>query len=178
MKESLKKNWPYLLVALIIGGGVTFGILKLTKANKGSSQQAISNDQFNQKGEAGGQGFAGRIGRGNFSPPTTGTIQTISGSTITLTATDNSTKSITTDSNTRFSKFDNGTRTTLALSDLKTGDQISVMGTSDSSGNITARMVFIGQMPTPQRRSSESGGFNNDNNLQQNYENPTSTEQL
>lgn len=170
------------MVALLAVGGFIFGAVKFAGANKNSSSQtAANNPANNQNSSGGGRGSGGRSGRGNFSPPTTGTIQTISGPNLTLTASDNSIKNVTTDSNTRFSKFDNGNRTQISLTDLKVGDQVSVIGSSDSTGTIVARMVFLGQMPTGGFRggSNGSGGnFQQNDNSQNSTESVGNTQQL
>jgi hypothetical protein len=158
--SALKKNLPYLIIVVLFFGLIFMGYELLkpkdTVNNKtASNQNGQSFGGNGNGGDFGGGGSGGSGRRGNFTPPTAGTISNISGETITMTDTsDNSTKTITCDSTTRFSEFSNGQRSQLSISDLTNGETINVMGTANGN-NITAKMIFVGTMPT---RGSWGGG--------------------
>jgi len=73
-----------------------------------------------------------------------------------MTASDGSTKNIVTTSDTRISEMDNGTRQTLSISDLKTGETINVMAQDTTVNPITPQMIIIGTFTPP---AESSGGY-------------------
>ncbi len=81
---------------------------------------------------ANGAGFAGGFGRG-----VTGQIQSINGNTITLTEGQN-TVTVTLSDTTRIEKTASG-----AVTDLQAGQEVTITGQRDTSGNLTAVQVII-----------------------------------
>ena len=168
MSTTLKNNLVYIIaLLLVIGGLVWLGFKFLKPKNNNVVAQTTDNQPT---GDSQSGGWAGRGnrqgGRGNFSPPVHGTIQSISGNNIILTADDGSTKNVTTDANTRITDMENGERTQLALSDLANGESISVMNSGTDTTNITARMIFIGTFTPGQGRGNWGGGSQNSNDSQ------------
>jgi hypothetical protein len=159
---SLKKNLPYIIIVVLFFGLVFAGYEILKPKKTSNVQVSTQNNQgFGSNGGGNGGASSGGSGRrGNFTPPTTGTISNINGNTITMTASDNSTKTITCSDTTRISENTNGQMTQLSLTDLSNGETINVMGTA-SGDNITARMIFIGDMPA---RGNWRGGGNSNGN--------------
>ena len=157
----IKKNLVYivLIVIVLVGGGyAAFHFLK--PANAGNNNQTV--DAVGQN--PGGQGRFGGGNRGNFKP-LHGTITSINSSTIIMKADDGSSKKIAVASDTRISKMDNGSRTTLVLSDLKTGDELNVMAQDTTTDQITPQMIIVGTFspPTGGQGGYRDGGWNGGN---------------
>jgi hypothetical protein len=168
--QSLKKNWIYVLILVIGIGGIAFGAYEIHKLSSNKTATA-TNDQNpsqggNNPGGGGGRQWGQGGGRGNFTPPVHGTIASISGSTIVMTADDGSTKNVAVSGTTRITETQNGSRTTLQLSDLKQGEEISVMNSGTDTTNLTARMIIIGTFTPPQRGQypSQNGGSDSTGN--------------
>jgi hypothetical protein len=132
-----RRNWLTptlaLLAVLVIGvfGGVLIGHETASWA-QASNVGGLSRGGNGATGGAGGTGFAG----GGL---TSGTIVSITGAKMVVTAQDGTTKNITTSSNTRVS-----TTTTTTLSALKVGQKVTVVGATGSTGDITATSVSEG----------------------------------
>jgi hypothetical protein len=161
---NIKKNLPYIIILVLGLAGVVFGgIMFFKKSNTNSAQTAKSQDATNPnnagpgsggRGSWGGQGGAGRA---NFKP-LHGTVSSVNSDTIVMKADDGSSKNITVSSDTRISRTDNGQRATLAITDVKTGDEINVMAQDTTQSTITPRMIIIGAFTAPQGRGSYQGG--------------------
>lgn len=169
----MKKNWIYIVILVVVLGGAFFAALKYLKSSKAQNNQTADANGQNSPGQNGRFGRGGN--RGNFTP-LHGTISGVSDSTIVMKTDDGSSKNITTTSDTRIMKMDNGERSTLALSDLKVGDEINVM-TEDSSQNpIAARMIFIGTFSPPANRGQWQGGGTGGNLQEENSDNSSSNQ--
>lgn len=90
----------------------------------------------------------------------------------TLTAKDNSSLTIKTDSGNTTVAIDSSTKITqggdrdtesLTLSDLDIGETVNAMGEKNTSGQIVAKMVFIGTMPD--RPRDDTGATSTDDSL-------------
>jgi Cu/Ag efflux protein CusF len=153
-----KKGWVRfvtpalaLVAALVIGGvaGVFIG-----QSTASASNQRTGFTQ-NRGGFGGGEGFpgggagapsgapgngtgtGGANGAGAF---TAGTIQSVDGDTITVKLQDGSTVKVTTSDSTKVTET-----TSSSVSKLKSGDEITVIGEKDSSGDVTATTIAEGQ---------------------------------
>jgi len=150
---TAKKNWtrfltPALaLVAALIVGGVAGVLIGQGTASASNASDVRGGFGGAQGGEGfprldGGQGGAGTVtggaggARGGF---TAGTITAIDGDTITLKLADGSTVKVSTSSSTSVTKASKA-----KVSDLAAGDAITVIGTPDSSGNVTATRISEG----------------------------------
>ena len=158
-QDDLKKNLPYIaIIVVLLGASVFFGFMFFKSSKTQANQASASQNNFGPGGgwlgQGGSQGSGARGGRGNFNP-VEGTIQSIDSSVITMTKSDNTTQKINYTSSTRISDQSSGQRVTLAISDLKTGDAITVMGSVNGDA-IDARMIFKGQF-TPGQRDSYGG---------------------
>jgi hypothetical protein len=146
-----KKSWTRyltpalaLVAALIVGGvaGVLIGQNTASASNASSLRGGFPNGGEGLPGFGGGQGGAGTGngaaagGRGGF---TAGTITSIDGGTITLKLTDGSTVKVSTSDSTTVTKS-----STAKVSDLSTGETITVVGQPDSSGDVTATRISEG----------------------------------
>lgn len=93
----------------------------------------------------GGQGFGGRFGgggRANFQAgprPVAGQIISQNNNSVTIKLADGSSKIINLTDQTAVNKT-----TTGSVSDLKSGERITALGTTNSDGSITAQTVLIG----------------------------------
>lgn len=163
MKFDFKKNLTYIIILMVGIGGLCFGgyeIYNSEKPKTGSAQTSDSganpsapngSDQRGQWGQGGGRGNFARLH---------GTVTSVSDSTIVMKADDGSSKNISVSSDTRISRMDNGQRTTLAISDVKANDEISVMASDNSQSTITPRMIIIGAFAPSQRGQYQGGGNN------------------
>ena len=157
-----KKNWtrfltPALaLVAALIVGGVAGVLIGQNTASTSNASSVRPGGGTGQGGEGGFGGFGNRQGgtgtgngtgagtgagaaggaRGGF---TAGTIESIDGDTITLKLTDGSTVKVSTSDTTTVTKS-----STAKVSDLATGETITVTGQADSSGDVTATRIAEG----------------------------------
>ncbi len=95
-------------------------------------------------------------GANRFAGPTTGTIQSIDGSTLVLKTSDGSTVNLSLDDQTVVRKMAKAT-----LADLKNGDLVAVRGDADAQGKITARTVQI--VPAGTRPFGGGNGGNGPN---------------
>ncbi len=134
-----------LVAALIVGGvgGVLIGQSTATSANASSTRGG-----FGAQGGAGGYGGSpGQVGgtgtgtgtgtaRGGF---TSGTINSISGNTISVKLADGSTVKVTTSGTTTVTRS-----STAKVSDLAEGENITVIGQADSSGDVAAARISEG----------------------------------
>lgn len=149
---AAKKSWTRfltpalaLIAALIVGGvaGVLIGQNTASANNASSVRGGFPGGQGGegfpgfgggQAGPGAGTGTAG--GRGGF---TAGTITSISGGTITLKKADGTTITVSTTGSTTVTKS-----STAKVSDLATGQTITVIGQADASGNVAATRISEG----------------------------------
>jgi Domain of unknown function (DUF5666) len=123
-----------LVAALIVGGvgGVLIGQNTASPSNASVVRNGFGGPQA---GEGPGTGQLS----GNRGGLTAGTITSIDGSTITVKLADGSTVKVTTSDSTAVTKTSKA-----KVSDLATGDTITVIGQADSSGNVTATRISEG----------------------------------
>jgi hypothetical protein len=157
-----KKTWvryltPALaIVAALVIGGVAGVFIGQSTASASAQRTGFGQGQ-NRGGFGGGEGFpgggagapsgapgagtgtgtGGANGAGAF---TAGTIQSVDGDTITVKLQDGSTVKVTTSDSTKVTET-----TSSSVSKLKSGDEITVIGEKDSSGDVTARSIAEGQ---------------------------------
>ena len=121
-------------IVLIIGAalGGFFGGMQYQK-----SQRAQIAGRF---GGANGQGFAGRFGggSGNNFTPVRGQVLSMDNNSITVKQADGTTKIVVLSSNTTFVESQKTSE-----SNLKTGNNVMVLGTTNSDGSVTATNVSI-----------------------------------
>ncbi len=131
-----KRRWitPALAVVAALAIGVFGGILI---GHNSSSATAQAGQRGTFGGAPGAEGGIGGDAAGGF---TAGTIESIDGGTITLKLTDGSTVKVTSSDSTTVTTTD-----TASVSDLKKGETITVVGTKDASGNVTATAVTEGE---------------------------------
>jgi collagen type III alpha len=138
-----------LIGAVLLAGGFVGGIAvgkHNSNSTTSSSNAAPGSGTRSRGGYAGGLGggTAGTTGGANGGTGTarggvTGTITAVNGSTLTITDSTGKTVTVTTSPQTTVTIGKTG-----AVSDLAAGAQVTVLGTPDSSGNITARSVVSG----------------------------------
>lgn len=123
-----------LLAVLMIGlfGGVLIGHATASSAQASN----VSGTSRSANGGVGGGTGSARLAGGSL---TSGTIVSVTGTTMVLTAQDGTTKTITTSGSTRISKTN-----TTTLSALKAGQKVTVVGAAGSNGDIAATSVSEG----------------------------------
>jgi hypothetical protein len=131
-----------LLIIVALGSGFFAGMQYQKSqnpfANAGGGQYA--NRNFGA-GAAGGQGFAGRgtgAGGGQRFTPVRGQILSLGSNTLTVKQQDGTTKIVVIGTSTTFVNTQKA-----AISDLKTGDTVMVVGGANSDGSITASDIQI-----------------------------------
>jgi len=158
---NFKKNLPYIIILIVVVGGIVFASLKFFKKADHQSETAAAQDPIDPNNR--GQGANGRSwggGQGGNRPsmkPLHGTVSSTSSDAIVMKADDGSSKNISISPDTLISRMDNGQRETLTISDVKNGDEINVMAEDSSQSTITPRMIIIGTFSMPQR--GQSGGY-------------------
>jgi Domain of unknown function (DUF5666) len=136
------------IVAIVLIGAAGFGGYTMGHAAGLTDAQNIRGQFFQQRGgQGGGNGQFGQGGQGGQNgqgggqssrrPTAFGTVKSVQGNTIELTAADGSTVTVSTSAQTTVQKTDTG-----ALSDIKPGDRISVAG-NESNGSVTATEISI-----------------------------------
>jgi len=139
-----------LIGAVLLAGGFVGGIAvgKHNSSSTSTSNTAAGANRargsytggFGTGGATGGTGGTGGTGTGGArGGAVTGTVSAVSGTTITIT--DSTGKSVTVNTSPQTTVTIGKTGT---VADLTTGSQVTVLGTPDSSGNITARSVVSG----------------------------------
>ena len=132
-----------LIGAVLLAGGFVGGIAvcKHNASSSSSPNTAAGSGTRTRGGYAGGYGgFGGATGgTGTRGGAVTGTVSAVNGTTLTIT--DSTGKTVTVDTSPQTTVTIGKTGT---VSDLTTGTQVTVLGTPDSSGTITARTVVSG----------------------------------
>jgi hypothetical protein len=129
------------VVAVVVGAAGFFGGMQYEKGKAPvTSSGSFNGGSF--AASAGAQGtLRGRNGAGmmrNGSRPVVGQILSIDSKTVTVQLADGSSKIVLLTDTTVVTKTDTG-----AVSDLKTGDKVGVIGTTNSDGSITAENVQL-----------------------------------
>jgi hypothetical protein len=147
-----------IVVAVVVGAGAFYGGMKYAENSRqnfvrqsfgGQNMQNLSPEErqqrFQQMGAA-GIGFRAEMGP-NGSDFTSGEIISKDAQTLTIKLRDNSSKIIFYSNSTEVSKFVSG-----EAADLEPGKTISVSGTANSDGTLTARTIQLRlQMPQQQQ---------------------------
>jgi hypothetical protein len=145
-----KKSWtrfltPALaLVAALIVGGVAGVLIGQSTASASNASSVRPGGATGQTGEGGFGGFGNRQGAtgaaggagGGF---TAGTIESIDGNTITIKETNGTEVKVTASDSTTVTKSSSA-----KVSDLSTGETITVTGQADSTGSVTATRIAEG----------------------------------
>jgi len=138
---SRQKMVAGLIIIVIVALGLGYFIgLKHAQATKTAARGAAAG-QYGARGGAGGIGG----GRGGFGGLTAGTILSQDANSITVKLASGGSKIVLLGSSTTILKSVAG-----AVSDLSTGENVTVMGTANPDGSLTATSVQIRPaMPTP-----------------------------
>ena len=152
----MNKNTGMIIAVVLIvlaGIGGFVGGMQYQKTNADSSFAGGPNGAFRQR-----FGMMGQNGQ-NFRPQR-GQVISVGNGTMTLKLSDGSTKLIVLPSNTNYLKTDQASQ-----SDVKTGETVTVLGTQNSDGSITAQDVQLnpanfqrGMMPAGSSQPSATSG--------------------
>jgi len=131
MNKNMMVIIAVILIVVAAAGGFYAGI-QYQKSQRAS--------QFAGRSGGNGQGFAGRFGgqNGGSITPIRGQVLSIDNNSITVKQTDGTTKIIVLSSTTAFNQSQKASK-----SDLKTGDNVMVIGSTNSDGSVTASNVSI-----------------------------------
>lgn len=136
-----------IIVAVIVAVGAGVGGFFGGKAYESNHANSVRNNFLRARGlnpndftNGSPNGATGTNGqtRGAFGGGTFGQIKSVNGNTLVVTTTRNTDVTVTLSNTTRIEKTSTGT-----TADLQTGEQVTVAGQRDSSGNITAVQVTI-----------------------------------
>lgn len=137
-----------LIVALVVGAAAFFGGMQYQKAKVPGSMQG----QFRGQNGGGPQGgFQVRSGNGQRMMPVNGEIISQDETSITVKMQDGSSKIVILSDDTKINKSSEGSK-----SDLKTGETVTAVGTTNSDGSITAQNVSIGGIVFQGKPSGQS----------------------
>jgi hypothetical protein len=136
------------VVALVLIGAAGFGGYTMGHSAGLADAQNVRNEFFQQRfgqggngqsvqGQGGQSGQTGQTGQFARRPAAFGTVKSVQGNTIVVTAADGSAVTVTTSGQTVVQKTVTG-----AVSDIKPGDRVSVIG-SQSGGSVTATEISI-----------------------------------
>ncbi|MFC1417522.1 hypothetical protein [Streptacidiphilus cavernicola] len=147
-----RRKLPWLTLALCGGvvAALAFAGGALVEKNNltGSTPSAAGGNfaGFNRGGATAGTGGANRqgtgTGGGGGGGATTGTVKLVDGSTVYLTDSSGNVVKVTTGSSTKVSVTKNG-----KVSDLQPGQSVTVLGSTDASGDLAATTVTEGASP-------------------------------
>jgi hypothetical protein len=128
-----------LLIIVALGGGFFAG-MQYQKSQNPFQNAAAGGGQFANRnfGAGGGQGLAGRGAGGQRFTPVRGQILSLGSNTLTVKQQDGTTKIVVIGTSTTFVNTQKA-----AISDLKTGDTVMVVGGANSDGSITATDIQI-----------------------------------
>jgi len=136
--KNINKNTIMILAVILIlvalGGGFFAGM----QYQKSQLRSLAINGQFADRGFGNGQGAFQRGMGGQRFTPLRGEVLSIGTGTMTVKQQDGTTKIVVIPSSAVFLKTQTG-----ALSDLKSGDTVMVVGSSNSDGSVTATDVQI-----------------------------------
>ncbi len=115
------------VISVVVAGGVGFWI--------GTKQAPVGGSPSGQTARG---NFAGRGGAGGFGGGTTGSIVSNSGNTLTISLKDGSSKIVFVSASTTVMKTTAG-----SLSDLSSGTNVVVIGSTNSDGSVTANSIQL-----------------------------------
>lgn len=143
-----------ILIAIIVGAAAFFGGMKYQQSK---TVAGAGGRQFGQRGQAGalnnGQraGGGGQARRGGFGGGTIGKILSMDADSITLQLMDGSSKIVNVSSATTISKTAPATKT-----ELKTGDTVAAIGTTNADGSVTAERIQLNPPQMMNRQATPS----------------------
>lgn len=137
----MKNHWIItILIAIIVAAGAFFGGMKYQQSQ--AATRSFANGMFIRNGQ-GGSGTNSRLGgrTGNFGGVTVGDVVSVDADSMTIKLQDGSSKIVNLSSSTTYNKTD-----TASKSDLKAGEHVAAIGTTNSDGSITAQNVQLNPM--------------------------------
>lgn len=149
------KNSQYAIVAvllIVVGAGAFYGGMQYQKSQSPSFVRGAGNFQRGAAGQGAQAGAAGNARfQGGAGGGASGSILSMDDKGITLKLRDGGSKIVYFSASTTVGKIDTGSK-----DDLKAGDNVTVMGTSNPDGSITASMVQIRPDMPPMAPASAS----------------------
>ncbi|MBI4733593.1 MAG: hypothetical protein HY779_02020 [Rubrobacteridae bacterium] len=141
----MKKNVVVLVVVVLLAGvGGFFGGMTYQKSQATTGFSQIGRNFQGGAGMPGGNGTArGSMGQNanGFGRPVDGEIIDIDDTSMTVKSQDGSTKIVVLSSKTKVNKA-----TTISLEELKKGENVMVIGTTNSDGSVSAESISIGRL--------------------------------
>lgn len=126
-----------ILLVLLVGGGAFYAGMKYQQSKTTSQFRQFAQGRFgnNTQGIRNGNG-----GNGNFGErPVSGQILSVDNNSVTVKLADGSTKIVILSDKTSINQSTSATK-----DDLKDGTQVTVIGTNNSDGSVTAQDIQIG----------------------------------
>jgi hypothetical protein len=158
-----KNQQFYFGIIVLIVVAAIFGGYQLLHQDKETGATDDQNSAiFGQGQPPGGRfGGSGQFSRTNMSR-VTGTLTAKDNSSLTI-KTDSGNTTVAIDSSTKITQGGDRDTESLTLSDLDIGETVNAMGEKNTSGQIVAKMVFIGTMPD--RPRDDTGATSTDDSL-------------
>lgn len=130
------------LIAVVVGAGGFFAGMQYEKSQRRNGMGMMMNQMGGQNDQQGGNRmFRGGMGGNGGNRPVMGEIISQDATSITVKMQDGSTKIVMLSDTTSINKSSTGTK-----ADLKTGENVMVIGTTNSDGSVTAQMVSLNSM--------------------------------
>jgi len=130
----------YVIIIVIVIAAVAFyGGMQYQKTQTRASFASGANGQFARRFGQGGGGQGGFGGGANGMMPVRGQVVSSGNDSVTVKLNDGSSKIVNLTSKTQISKT-----TTGSVSDLKSGETVTAIGSTNSDGSITAQTVLVG----------------------------------
>lgn len=139
----MKTQSTYIIVAatvVVVGAVAFFGGMHFQKTQRRGAAMELGNGQFRQMGGGNFQGAGAGRGMTAFRP-VSGEIVSQDDKTITVKLPDGSTKIVILSEQMTVNKSE-----ATEKSQLKTGEKITVFGTANQDGSVTAQNISIGEM--------------------------------
>ena len=139
--DKIKENFNLMTIILVmvVGGGAFFGGTKYQQSKTLSQRTQIAGQFGNRAGGTGiGGTGVGRTGGIRGSGQVIGTILSQDGKSITVSMTDGSSKIVLISDSASINQAIVAT-----INDLKVGDRVSVFGTTNADGSVTAQNIQI-----------------------------------
>ena len=127
-----------ILLIILVGAGSFFGGVKYQQGKQASASGQFFTGRNTGNGQRNG---TANTRNGNGFRPVAGQILSIDNQSITVKMPDGSSKIIILSGNTVYNKTQTG-----SLSDLKVGDNVSVFGTTNTDGSVTAQSIQTGAL--------------------------------
>lgn len=129
---------PFIVAALLIGGGAFYGGMQYAKASVPKDAQARTFGQGAMRGGEMPSGAGQRVRMANGAGMPAGEVLAKDDTTLTLKLADGGSKIVFLSASTTVSRMADG-----SMDEVTVGSNVLIMGTSDTTGNVTAKTIQL-----------------------------------